>query len=192
MKSWSYNYRAGGDAGTASVCASGVLGPARLITAVRRFVMRPRIYIPVAALLFFVSWGLVAGMRSIAQSAPQASFSFLGYTNDSSGQRFAIVTITNEDRFPIKFVSVGAYVWFDSTNSPVGASVLPLLEGTDLFPGKSRTFCVEMPAGDVRRAVELWVRRATATENLKERLHKLSWRIPDPNVYGLRSPFIIK
>jgi len=154
--------------------------------------MRPRIYIAVLVLVFLITLGLVARFRSIPHSAPQASFSFLGYTNESSGQRFAIVTITNEDRFPIRFVSVGAYVWFDSTNTPVGASVSPLLEGTDLPAGGSRTFCVEMPNSDASRAVELWVRRATATESLKESLHKLSWRFPDPNVYGLRSPFIIK
>jgi hypothetical protein len=154
--------------------------------------MRRRIYIVGLVLLFFVSLGLVGFVCSTPYSAPRASFSFLGYTNDSSGQQLAIVTIVNEDRFPIRFASVGAYVWFDSTNTPVGASIFPSLEGTDLPAGVSRTFYVEMPASDVRRAVEIWVRRATATENLKESLHRLYWRIPEPNVYGLRSPFIIR
>ena len=159
--------------------------------------MRRRFYIAGLVMLGFIFSALVVYVRSIPHSAPRASFSFLGYTNDSGRQRLAIVTIVNEDRFPIRFVSVGAYIWFDSTNSPVGASVLPSLEGTDLPAGKSRTFCllpadVEMPRSDVRRAVEIWVRRATATEDLKASLHRLYWRIPEPSVYGLRSPFIIQ
>ena len=159
--------------------------------------MRRRIYIAGLVVLAFIFSGLVVYVPSIPHSAPRASFSFHGYTNDSGGKRLAIVTIVNEDRFPIRFHSVGAYIWFDSTNSPVGADVLPSLEGTDLPPGKSRTFClappnVEMPSSDVKRAVEIWVRRATVTENLKASLHRLYWRIPDPRVYGLRSPFIIE
>jgi hypothetical protein len=154
--------------------------------------MRRYIYIVVLVVLAIIFTGLAVCVRPIPHSAPRATFAFLGYTNDSSGQRLAIVTIANQDRFPIRFVSVGAYVWFDSTNTPVGASVLPSLEGTDLPASVSRAFYVEMPASDVRRAVEVWVRRATATENLKASLHKPCWRIPDSSVYGLRSPFIIQ
>ena len=77
--------------------------------------MRRRIYIAGLVVLAFIFSGFVVYVRSIPHSAPRATFSFLGYTNDSSGRRLAIVTIVNEDRFPIRFVSVGAYVWFDST-----------------------------------------------------------------------------
>lgn len=169
----------------------------RWLSYVRRLSMRPRIYIAVLVLLSVIWLSLVAHVSSISYDVPRASFSFLGYTNDSSGRRLAIVTIINEDRYPIRFVSVGAYVWFDSTNTPIGADVLPSLEGTDLPPGKSRTFClipanVEMPSSDVKRAVEIWVRRDTVTENLELSLHRLYWRIPEPSVYGLRSPFIIQ
>jgi hypothetical protein len=154
--------------------------------------MRHGFYIIVLALLLLTCLGFVAHTSLPPRSAPPVSFSFLGYSNNPGGQQFAVVTITNEDKFPIRFTSVGAYVWFDSTNTPVGASVSPVPEGTDLAVGGSQTFNVEMPTNQVKRAVEFWVRRATATENLKERFHKLYWRIPDPNVYGLRSPFIIE
>ena len=159
--------------------------------------MRRSNYITGLVVLAFIFLGFGVYVLSIPHSAPRASFTFDGYTSDSGGKRLAIVTIVNEDRFPIRFESVGAYIWFDSTNSPVGADVLPSLEGTDLPPGKSRTFRldpadVELPGSDVKRSVEIWVRRGTATENLKASLHRLYWRIPDPSVYGLRSPFIIE
>jgi len=157
--------------------------------------MRPRIQIAVLLLVVFLCLGIVALIRSIPDSAPPVSFSFLGYSNAPSGQQFAIVTIANKDRFPLRFVSMGAYVWFDSTNTPVGATVLPSPEGTDLPAGSSRTFSVEVRPSNpsnVRCAVELWVRRVTATENLKQSFHKLYRRIPDSIVYGIRSPFIIE
>jgi hypothetical protein len=154
--------------------------------------MRPRFYIAGLALLLLICLGFVAHTSLAPHTAPRVSFSFLGYSNSLAGQQVAIVTITNEGKFPIRFTSVGAYIWFDSTNTPVGASVSPVPEGMDLAVGRSQTFYVEMATNHVKRAVEFWVRRATATENLKEQLHNLYWRIPDPNVYGLRSPFIIE
>lgn len=154
--------------------------------------MRPRFYIAVLALLLLICLGLVARTGLDPHTAPPVSFSFLGYSNSPAGQQFAMVTITNQGKFPIRFTSVGAYIWFDSTNTPVGASVSPVPEGTDLAVGGSQTFYVEMATNHVKRAVEFWVRRATVIENLKAQLHDLYWRIPDPNVYGIRSPFIIE
>ncbi len=154
--------------------------------------MRPRFYIVIPALLLLICLGLVARTSLDSHTAPPVSFSFLGYSNSPAGQQFAMVAITNQGKFPIRFTSVGVYIWFDSTNTPVGAIASPVPEAMDLAVGGSQTFYVEMAANPVKRAVEFWVRRATAIENLEAQLHNLYWRIPDPNVYGLRSPFIIE
>src|SRR5690348_971613 len=130
--------------------------------------MRPRVLIPILLLVFAVAIvAIVFSSRSPARK-PQLSFASLGYSNSPSGERFAILAVTNQDKFAISFGTRGTFIWFDSTNPPVGSP--SSTENTPDVPGGgSRILFVSLPPHQVRCSVEVYVSRPTLVWPLLEK-----------------------
>src|SRR6266403_480888 len=95
--------------------------------------MRGRVLISI--LLFVVAAVLAASVFSSASPAskPQLSFASHGSSNGPSGERFAILAVTNREKCTVSFGTRGTYIWFDSTNTPVGSP--SSTENTPDIPG---------------------------------------------------------
>lgn len=154
--------------------------------------MRPRILISIA--LFVCAVALVALVSTSRSAKPQLSFALLGYSNSPSGERFAILAVTNQEKFTISFGTRGTYIWFDSTNTPVGSP--SSTERTPDIPGESsQTVFVSLPPHEVRCSVEVYVSRATPMSRLVEKTGLDRWHLPfvhAPSVYGIRTGYIIE
>jgi hypothetical protein len=156
--------------------------------------MRTRTFLLIFAVVFVSTMALIVFSNRAPASPPRLSFTCLGYTNGLSGERFAIVVITNEDTSTISFGGRGSYIWFDSTNTPVGAT--SSTENTpDIQAGDSRTVCICIPPHTVRCSVMVFVTRQTPVARVLEATGAERWRVPflrAPAVYDIRSDYIIE
>jgi hypothetical protein len=156
--------------------------------------MRARTVILILLAMLLVAIAAI-GLSSLTPATPpKLSFSSVGYSNSPSGERFSVLVITNEDRFALSFGTRGSYIWFDSTNTPVGAG--SSTENTPDIPASgSRTVSVSIPPHTVRCSVEVYVTRQTPMARFIEVTGADRWRLPflsAPAVYGIRSGYIIE
>jgi hypothetical protein len=156
--------------------------------------MRARTLIVTLVAVLLVAAAVIVFSSITPATSPQLSFSCVGYTIGPTGARCAIVVITNDDRFAISFGSRGSYIWFDSTNTPVGAA-----SSTEITPdvpaGGSQEVFVSMPPHSVRCGMEVWVTRQTPIARFMEATTADRCHLPflnAPPVYGIRSSYIIE
>ena len=124
------------------------------------------------AILFFIR---------VKPAAPTSlSASFAGYTNlPNNHLRFALFTITNFDRLPLRWRGVVTEVEGDNNlKAPIVNPSLPWITPTPLKPGSSMMLAVGEPLDGERWRVQLRFSRCT----FRERLYQFAivHRVPPP------------
>ena len=143
--------------------------------------MRVRRYFAVVAVIALLIVGAILLLILVKPSAPASlSVSFTGYTNlPNNHLRFALFTITNFDRLPLRWRGVGTEVEGDNNlKAPVVNPSLPWITPKPLKTGGSMMLAIGEPLDGERWRVQLRFSRCT----FRERLYQFAMvhRVPPP------------
>jgi hypothetical protein len=116
-------------------------------------------------------------------SATGLAIGFLGYTNTSTGTRFALFRITNLDRVPVQRLSPAVELdGIPGLRAPVFNPGLPWLSSTPIAPGASHTIAVGVPLDLGQWRLCLRFQRLTLAERMRDSL--IAHRRPVPLALG--------
>ena len=143
--------------------------------------MRARRYFAVVSVIALLIAGAILLLIVTKPSTPASlSVSFTGYTNlPNNSLRFALFTLANSDRLPLRWRGVATEVEGDNNlKAPIVNSSLPWITLTPLKTGGSMTLAVGEPLDGERWRVQLRFSRCT----IKERLYQFAivHRVPPP------------
>lgn len=143
--------------------------------------MRSKRSLAVAILLVMISAAAILLLRSSGTPARGSlNVQFLGYTNLPSGNlRFALFTMANADRVPLRWRGVATEIDGDSNlKAPVINGALPWITSSPIKSGQSILLAVGEPYEGEQWRVQLRFSRCT----FHERLHQfaMSHKVPAP------------
>lgn len=119
--------------------------------------------IPVAGLVTI----LTTRKATPAPGDAALSISFQGYSNNPSGQRYALFAVTNHDTCDLILWNGGA-VEFEDPNTPSNIEVYYSLVGSNLHRGVPYTMFTETPPSHGRWRLHWMVMRRSLTQKLVE------------------------
>jgi hypothetical protein len=135
--------------------------------------MRPRILISLLAIPAILTVAVML-IAEDPDSHPFLSVSLTGYSNSVSGEKFAILAVTNRDEFTLAFDTA----WVSFSHTTFEARVGSTIDRSFLKPGASRFILTEVPPHPGHPAqwrVNWMITRLTLRERLRPRIGRFGY-----------------